>query len=241
MRDNLIGILVTVSVHLAVILVLLLTVVRPGIERRRESILLDFSRQDPIEKLEKELARQKAANDRVERMLREAGVRTEAPRNVAVDRSKLKDDRGTDAEKLYDDARRIERQARENINRREETPDQVERDKIVVADPQKAVIPDPDRESYQGPSVLSYALGDRKGSYLPIPAYKCIGAGEVTVIITVNAAGDVMDAKIQDEVSSADRCLRDYALSAAKRSRFSRSKTGNPKEIGNIVYSFIAQ
>lgn len=241
MRDNLIGILVTVSVHLAVILVLLLTVVRPEIDKRRQSIMLDFSKQDPIEKLEKEIARQKAANARVEKLLREAGVRSEPPRNVVVDRSKLKDDRGTDAEKLYRDAKRIEQQYKANMNRREETPDQVERDKIVVADPQKAVIPDPDRESYQGPSVLSYSLGDRKGSYLPIPAYKCIGSGEVTVIITVNAAGDVMDAKIQDEVSSGDRCLRDYALGAARKSRFSRSKTGNPKEIGNIVYSFIAQ
>ena len=37
MRDNLIGILVTVSVHLAVILILLLTVVRPSIERERQS------------------------------------------------------------------------------------------------------------------------------------------------------------------------------------------------------------
>lgn len=235
MRDNLIGILVTVSVHLAVILVLLLTVVRPEIDRRRQNILLDFSRQDPIEKLEKELARQKAANDRVERMLREAGVRTEAPRNVAVDRSKLKDDRGTDAEKLYEDARRIERQARENINRKQE-------DFAAISQPKpKSQKPEEEEPAYQGPSVLSYSLGERKGSYLPIPAYKCLGAGEVTVIVTVNAVGDVVDAKVQDEVSSADRCLRDYALGAAKRSRFSRSKTGNPKEIGNIVYSFIAQ
>ena len=235
MRDNLIGILVTVSVHLAVILVLLLTVVRPEIDRRRQNILLDFSRQDPIEKLEKELARQKAANDRVERMLREAGVRTETPRNVAVDRSKLKDDRGTDAEKLYEDARRIERQARENINRKQE-------DFAAISQPKPTPqTPEQEDPAYQGPSVLSYSLGERKGSYLPIPAYKCIGAGEVTVIVTVNAEGDVVDAKVQDEVSSADRCLRDYALGAAKRSRFSRSKTGNPKEIGNIVYSFIAQ
>ena len=235
MRDNLIGILVTVSVHLAVILVLLLTVVRPEIDRRRQSILLDFSKQDPIEKLEKELARQKAANDRVERMLRQAGVRTETPRNVAVDRSKLKDDRGTDAEKLYEDARRIERQARENINRKQE-------DFAAISQPKpKPQKPEKQETVYTGPSVLSYSLGDRKGSYLPIPAYKCIGAGEVTVIVTVNAEGDVVDAKVQDEVSSADRCLRDYALGAAKRSRFSRSKTGNPKEIGNIVYSFIAQ
>ena len=234
MRDNLIGILVTVSVHLAVILVLFLTVVHPNIERQRQAFMLDFSKQDPVEKLEKEIARQKAANARVEKMLREAGVREVEPlRNVVVDRSKLKDDRGTDAERLYRDAARIEKQARENINRKEES--------ITIAEPAPKQKPEQDEPTYQGPSVLSYSLGERKGSYLPIPAYKCIGAGEVTVIITVNAAGDVTDAKIQDEVSSSDKCLRDYALGAARRSRFSRSKTNNPKEIGNIVYSFIAQ
>ena len=232
MRDNLIGILVTVSVHLAVILILLLTVVRPAIDRNRQSFMLDFSKQDPIEKLEKELARQKAANERVERMLREAGVQGEALKNVAVDRSKLKDDRGTDAEKLYADAKRIEQQYKANMNRREEDFS------VAVNKPKEQPKDEP---AYQGPSVLSYSLGDRKGSYLPIPAYKCIGAGEVTVIITVNAEGDVTDAKIQDDVSSADQCLRNYARNAALKSRFSRSKTSAAKEIGNIVYSFIAQ
>ena len=109
MRDNIIGILVTVSVHLAVILVLFLTVVTPGLKREQTRILLDFSKEDPVEKLEKEIERKKAANDRVEKMLREAGVRPESDpiRNVTVNRGALKDDRGTDAEKLYDDARRI--------------------------------------------------------------------------------------------------------------------------------------
>lgn len=239
MRDNLIGILITVSVHLAVILVLFLTVVSPGLRREQTRILLDFSKEDPVEKLEKEIERKKAANDRVERMLREAGVRPESEplRNVTVNRSALKDDRGTDAEKLYRDAERITKQTMENLRRK--TPDQVGGDKIIVSEPAKTVKPDPDRATYRGPSVLSYELGGRKGSYLPIPAYKCIGAGEVTVIVTVNAAGDVTDAKIQEGVSSEDRCLRDYALGAAKRSRFSRSNT--PKQIGNIVYSFIAQ
>ena len=235
MRDNLIGILVTVSVHLAVILILLLTVVRPSIDRQRQSFLLDFSKQDPLEKLEHEIARQKAANERVERMLREAGVTGEPLKNVAVDRSKLKDDRGTDAKKLYDDARRIEQQYKANMTRREE-------EFSALATPkQPSVIPDNDREPYKGPSVLSYSLGKRKGSNLPIPAYKCIGAGEVTVIITVNAAGEVIDAKIQDDVSSSDRCLRNYAINAALKSRFSRSESNAPREIGNIFYSFIDQ
>ena len=237
MRDNLIGILVTVSVHLAVTLVLLLTVVTPGLRREQTRILFDYSKEDPVEKLEKEIERRKAANDRVERMLREAGVRPESEplRNVTVNRSALKDDRGTDAEKLYRDAERITKQYRDNMNRKSE-------DFAALAAPKPKEKPQQEQTNvYRGPSVLSYSVGDRKGSYLPIPAYKCIGAGEVTVIVTVNAAGDVTDAKIQDGVSSEDRCLRDYALGAAKRSRFSRSKTGTPKEIGNIVYSFIAQ
>lgn len=234
MRDNLIGILVTVSVHLAVILILLLTVVRPAIERDRQSFLMDFSKQDPIEKLEKEIARQKAANDRVERMLREAGVQGDALKNVAVDRSQLKDDRGTDARKLYNDAKRIEQQYKANMSRREE-------DFSATVSKPKPKEPDKEEPAYQGPSVVSVSLPGRKPSSIPIPAYKCIGAGEVTVIITVNAAGDVIDAKIQDDVSSSDQCLRNYARNAALKSRFSRSETNAPKEIGNIVYSFIAQ
>jgi hypothetical protein len=235
MRDNLIGILVTVSVHLAVILVLLLTVVRPEIDRRRESILLDFSRQDPIEKLEKELARQKAANDRVERMLREAGVRTEAPRNVVVDRSKLKDDRGTDAAQLYEDARRLAQELKDGI-----VPDEPDEDYAPVAKPVQAP---PQREvrEYSGPSVVSYYLEGRKASRLPIPAYRCYGGGMVTVIISVDNAGNVMAAKVQDETSTNDSCLREYAVRASRMSKFTAYPKAPARQAGNIVYQFIAQ
>ncbi|MBS7302475.1 MAG: energy transducer TonB, partial [Bacteroidales bacterium] len=89
--------------------------------------------------------------------------------------------------------------------------------------------------------VLSYEVPGRKGSYLPIPAYKCMGEGEVTVNICVDPQGKVTGASIKDDVSTDDACLRDYALKAARRSLFSKKTDAPSKEWGYITYRFIAQ
>ena len=95
--------------------------------------------------------------------------------------------------------------------------------------------------NYSGPSVVSYELDGRKASRLSIPAYRCMGAGMVTVIITVDPQGNVINAKVEDALSSSDACLRNFAIRAARLSKFSTSTTAPPKQIGNIVYQFIAQ
>ena len=109
-NGNLAGILITVSIHLAVIIILLLTVVEPAIKKQSASYEFDFTKQEEMERLEKEVERQKALNDRLEKLLKEGGVGSEPVRNVTVDRGRLKDDRGTDAEKLYREAERIQKQ-----------------------------------------------------------------------------------------------------------------------------------
>ncbi len=91
---------------------------------------------------------------------------------------------------------------------------------------------------YNGPSVLSYTLDGRKASHLPIPAYRCYGDGDVTVIITVNPQGQVTNAQIMDDISSPDDCLRKYAIRAARLSRFSASSTAPAKQTGEITYRF---
>ena len=63
----------------------------------------------------------------------------------------------------------------------------------------------------------------------------------VTVVITVNTSGKVIDARVLDDVSSQDKCLRDFAIRAARMSRFSASPTAPSKQTGDIVYQFIAQ
>ena len=96
-------------------------------------------------------------------------------------------------------------------------------------------------KSYSGPSVLSWHLDGRKASHLPIPAYRCYGGGMVTVLIVVDNSGKVTDAKIQEETSTDDSCLRNFAIRAARASRFSSSPTAPSKQQGDIIYQFIAQ
>ena len=68
-----------------------------------------------------------------------------------------------------------------------------------------------------------------------------MGAGEVTVLITVDNSGTVIAAKVDESVSSTDSCLRSFAIRAARLSRFSADSKAPARQSGNIVYSFIAQ
>ena len=97
------------------------------------------------------------------------------------------------------------------------------------------------QKEYSGPSVVSYSLEGRKASHLNIPAYRCYGEGDVTVIITVDNSGRVVNAKVLDAVSSEDQCLRNFAVRAARLSRFSASQTAPARQSGEILYRFIAQ
>ena len=95
--------------------------------------------------------------------------------------------------------------------------------------------------AYTGASLLSYTLDGRKAINIPIPAYKCVGAGDVSVRITVNRKGYVVAAQIIESASAADECLRSESLQAARRSRFTASANAPERQIGEIVYRFVAQ
>lgn len=235
--DQKAGLYVTVSVHLAVIIVLL--AVRIGYEVKREnSFVLDFTQQEEKERREQEAQLQEKAAEDLERLLATAqALRSSELRNVAVDRSTLKDDKGINAEELYKDAERLARELKEGQNRRED-----DSDAFAAAQPDRQDTPEREKpRPYSGPSVLSWSLDGRNASHLPIPAYRCYGAGEVTVIITVNNRGDVVNAKVDDKLSTSDSCLRTFAVRAARLSRFSASASAPARQMGTITYSFIAQ
>ena len=227
------GLYITVIFHLLVIIVLLASQISSAL-RRGESFLIDFSKQEIIEEKKKEENLKEEVKQKLDRMLDSyAGVPI---RNIAVDRSStLKDDRNTNAEELYKEAERLAREL-ENGYEIDEPDDYIPISKPVSQkkEPQK-------KQQYSGPSVVSYDLAGRKASRLSIPAYRCFGAGHVTVIITVDPSGNVVNAKIQEDVSSNDKCLRDFAIRAARTSKFSASSSAPPRQIGNIVYMFIAQ
>ena len=231
-KEDRAGLYITVIFHLVVIIVLLATQLGFSIAKEN-SFVLDFTKQEQVEKEKKEEVFKENITERIERMLAAAG--SVPIRNIAVDRGALKDDRGTNAEELYRDAERLQQE----LNNGAPLPkDELvyEYKKTESGGPKKS-----SEASYSGPSVVSYELEGRKASRLSIPAYRCMGAGMVTVIITVDPQGNVINAKVEDSISSPDGCLRSFAIRAARLSKFSSSTSAPPKQIGNIVYQFIAQ
>lgn len=233
------GLYITVIVHLAVIIVLLAGRIGASLGREN-SFVIDFSREEALERrmLEEKRQEEEAAwDEEISRKLEEmiAGNDASQYRNVAVNRSALKDDRGTDADQLYKDAERLAKDLRDGVE-----PDEPDDSYVEVNN--KSTKPSEKKQAeYSGPSVVSYTLDGRKASSLPIPAYRCYGGGMVTVIITVDNSGRVVNAKVQEGVSSTDRCLREFAVRAARMSRFSSDPKAPPRQTGDIVYMFIAQ
>lgn len=232
------GIYITVIFHLTVIIVLL-AVQFTSMVRGENSFLLDFSKQEELEQRAKEENFKEDISRKIDEMLGNIPVdrKNQDVRNIAVDNSPqtLKDDRGTDADELYKDAERLRRELAEG-NRQAIEEDA--RNEAVDLSPKKE---EKKGKEYKGPSVVSYSLDGRKASHLSIPAYRCMGGGDVTVIIVVDPQGNVLNAKIHEDVSSQDKCLRDFAIRAARLSKFSKSATAPARQNGEIVYRFIAQ
>ena len=224
--------------HLTVIIVLLAYQIDSTL-KREESFVLDFSKQEEIERRVKEEIFKEDISKRLDEMIAAAQRSDASVRNIATDisRSQLKDDRGTDADELYKDAERL---AKDLKNGQKDAIEEDARTETVELPTQRKENKENQKE-YSGPSVLSYSLDGRKASHLPIPAYRCYGAGDVTVIITVNNAGQVVRAKVLEEVSSSDNCLQSFAIRAARLSRFSSSSTAPANQTGEIIYRFIAQ
>ena len=229
------GLYITVIFHLTVIIVLLAYGIDSTL-KKEESFVLDFSRQEEIERVQKEKAFKEDISKRLDQLIEMSRQSSEPIRNIAVDAgSALKDDRGTDAEELYKEAKRLAQELKNGQQLEDATEETVE------LEPQKKPEKKEEKKEYSGPSVVSYSLEGRKASTLKIPAYRCYGSGDVTVIITVDNSGRVVGAKVMEEISSDDSCLRSFAIRAARLSRFSASSTAPPRQTGEILYRFIAQ
>ena len=235
-KESRAGLYLTIIFHLVVIIVLLVYQIDSRI-KAETSFVLDFSKQEELEK-EKEIQEMKEeVSKRLDDMIAAARANNTNIRNIAVDaNAQLKDDRNTDAEQLYKDAERLAKELKTGQSAIEEDA----REETVEMSSKKKEDKSKTKE-YSGPSVVSYNLDGRKASHLSIPAYRCYGSGDVTVIITVDPSGKVVGAQVMEEISSGDQCLRNFAVRAARLSRFFVSKDAPSRQRGEIVYRFIAQ
>ncbi|MBQ1680370.1 MAG: energy transducer TonB [Bacteroidales bacterium] len=235
-QEDRVGFYTTLVFHLA-ILVILLAFSVGRVATQEQSFVLDFTKQEELEKIQKEIELKEEVNKNLEDLL--ARQPRERIRNVAVDAgSKLRDDRFKNPSEVYDEARELQRKL--DASRRDALAQQAKEEAVDLG-PQKGEESSELAQAYQGPSVISYELDGRKALNLPVPAYKGYGAGDVMVDIEVNPAGRVTAARVRPEGSSADASLHAFAIDAAKRSRFSASTDAGKTQAGWILYRFIAQ
>ena len=237
-KEDKVGLYVTLIVHLSVIIILLLAQIGATLQKE-SSFVLDFTKQEEIERQQKEaeqmleqIQRAQMLKESLEQKIDRQLGELQTVKNIATNKGALKDDRNTDIDKLMADAKRLEKELRDH----KISAPNIEDDEPVSdgSDTKKG-----QEKAYSGASVLSWQLDGRNAVRLPVPAYKCYGAGEVTVIITVDNAGKVIAAAVQG--SPGDKCLINAAITAAKNSRFSAKPDGPGKQTGDITYLFIAQ
>ena len=243
-KEDKAGLYLTVIVHLVVIITLLSCRIT-RLTVKENTFVLDFSNQEEAE----ELRRREEFKADISAQLDEMIANASAPqsrtniRNIAVDANdtrtgeQLRDDRG--ANDVYDQARELQRKL--DASRNAALEEQFEENAVDLSGKDGKKKKNKEKTVYKGPSVVSYSLDGRKAVALEVPAYKCIGGGDVSVVITVNRSGRVTDAEVIQEVSEPDECLWKYAVQAAKRSIFKASESAPTKQTGEIVYRFVAQ
>jgi TonB family protein len=237
-KDNRIGIYTTVIFHLLIFLSLALNEIRiREIHAKSIELLLQSVEQEPEITPETE---EKKIEEELNRILREMpnpDVRLpNLTMNAAAQGSAS--GRGQGAATFFSSRNsasiRAEKEKREQAqNEKKDTGlDDITEDETAQGGEES--------QAYKGPSVVSYYLEGRVAVHLPVPSYKCLNGGDVTVLIEVNGRGYVVNAEIDKRYSSSDECLHRAAIDAAERARFSTaSNSANQK--GNVVYRFVAQ
>jgi len=230
-----VGVYLTLIFHLVVLIVLLLVSIN-SLVAPEASFVLDFTKQEQRENEQREIELREEISRELDNLL---AVPRRQIRNVAVDvGAQLKDDRHSNPDRVYEEARELQRKldASKEDALKEESTETVDLNPEPEKEKKKEESP-----TYKGPSVISYRLDGRKAHFLPVPAYKGYGSGDVFVEIVVNPRGRVIDARVMESISSADKSLHDFAIEAAMRSRFAASESSGPRQTGEIHYRFIGQ
>ena len=99
-----------------------------------------------------------------------------------------------------------------------------------------------EKGTFRGPTRIYYDLANRKHVFLPVPIYKCQGAGQITLAIVVDRSGNVIKAEPASKLSSTkDPCLTETAVEHAFKSRFNADQGAPEKQAGFLTFVFVSQ
>jgi len=99
-----------------------------------------------------------------------------------------------------------------------------------------------EKGTFRGPTRIFYDLAGRPHIFLPIPIYKCEGAGQITLAIVVDRSGNVLKAEPASGLSNTkDRCLTETAVEYAFKSRFNSDAGAPERQGGFLTFVFVSQ
>ncbi len=237
-RVNINGILGTVAFHLFIIVLFMFSKLNTANREYQQAFLIDFQEESPE-------INDPDANEQ-SGMLDHDYVSAEVRRNIAVsesDNRPVPDEfRDYSSEEMNDLNNRVD----EILNNASKGDfpelDQPEIEFEEIEDFGEQYKGNENEEPYTGPTNIYYDLPGRRGLYVPVPVYKCPDGGIVTVNITVDNKGNVINAGIEGEPSDfSERCLHEEAFQAALGSRFSREPDAPPVQSGTITFHFQRQ
>lgn len=232
--DHRIGLCVTIIAYLVLMIAFVSSKIVVGRKPHTQGMYIDLQ---TLAELEKERDRlQQQVRDRQQDPIDWKSVQNQVSNENALN-EKLRDDRGTNAAALNDAAAEAARRMQANREAYEQglAEERAIRERNGAGEDKEHQ----DRK-VKGRVTVSFSLTDpvRTSRSLNIPAYRCEGGGDVVVEITVNRAGDVVNARVQ---SGGDECMRESALRAARVSRFNIDDSAPARQQGTITYIFIPQ
>ena len=99
-----------------------------------------------------------------------------------------------------------------------------------------------EKGTFRGPTRIYYDLFGRNHTFLPIPIYKCEGAGQITLAIVVDRSGNVLKAEpASGKSTTKDRCLTDTAIEYAFKARFNSDNSAPERQGGFLTFVFVSQ
>jgi len=96
--------------------------------------------------------------------------------------------------------------------------------------------------TFRGPTRIFYELSGRHHTYLPIPIYKCEGAGQISLSIEVDRQGNVLSATPASKLSTtSDECLTETAVTYALKTKFNSDESAPSVQKGFLTFVFVSQ
>lgn len=202
------------------------------------SILVEFEKEEKDTELTPEQQRMLEQNQYYDF----SDVRNLASNDNAELNSQLRDDRGTQASQIYEDAGKLSESMEANRALYEQGLALAEQ--IANRESGDEAGGDERRDTkVEGNVTVRFSFSNpvRSSVNLIVPAYLCEGSGSVELSVTLDINGNVTSASVNKSKSAPDECMQSFAVSTAKQSRFNVDRNAPAKHKGTITYIFRAQ